>query len=126
MVATLDTLSPTYVGADRISLEVDTSSEPLQPFKPITINIDYTDGGEAGIHVPIETIVQPGGDKGGDAYGYHYKVHRRTPPDTITFTVPSAGLYLVVVREIHHNRWQGRLEINVEGDQFGEDIERTR
>jgi len=126
MPATLDILSPTYVKADRITLTVDEGSEPLQPFKPITINIDYGDADPSGIACPIETILQPGGSKGGAAYGYRYKVHRRTPPDSWTFTVPSAGTYLVLVREIHHNRWQGRLVITVEGDAFGDDIVRER
>jgi hypothetical protein len=44
----------------------------------------------------------------------------------LTFTVPGAGQYLVTLRERFHNRWQGRLTITVEGDGYGETIERSR
>lgn len=122
MVATLDILSPVFVGEDRITLTVNENSKPLLSFKIITINVNYDLAGEEGISLPLEFILQPGFGGGGEANGYQQKIFRRTAPETISFTVPSAGQYLLLLREIHHNRWQGRLIMTVEGDQAGLEI----
>lgn len=126
MPATLDMLSPTYVQADRFVLTLHEASDPPLAFRPITINVDYSAADPGGINFPLELLVQPGGEQGGSARGYVRRVYRRHAPTTVTFTAPGAGLYFVLLREIHHNRWQGRLVLEVGGDAFGETIVRTR
>ena len=96
MPATLDMLSPTYIGADRFTLSLDEASDPPVAFRPITLHVDYGEAYPAGINFPLELIIQPGGRHGGKARGYTRRVYRRHAPDTITFTAPGAGLYLVL------------------------------
>jgi hypothetical protein len=43
----------------------------------------------------------------------------------ISFRPRGAGRYLVLLREQSHNRWQGRLEVEVTGEQF-DDVEVLR
>lgn len=116
MTSVIDTISPLYIGDQKISIEVDSSCKPLMAFKRIIINIDYSDALPEGVILPLELIVQPGFGGGGEANGYKRKVFRRTAPESYTFTVPSSGDYLVVVREIFHNQWRGSQIITVGGD----------
>jgi len=118
MTALYDILSPDYVGEDRITVSVDEASRPLMAYKPVTLNLDYADTGDEGAVVPIELIVQPKSGAGGTEGGYVNKVFRSTPPTTFTFAPQGAGDYLIVIREVAHNRWQGRLIITVGGDKF--------
>jgi hypothetical protein len=122
----IDRISPSFVGEDKISLEVDEASLPLQVFKPLTVNISYTNVGTAGISLPLELTIQPGFGSGGEANGFFQKIFRRDAPISFSYRPPAAGVYLLLLKEIHHNRWQGRLKIEVAGDKFTEAIERSR
>jgi len=122
MTNRLDIISPVGAGQDAISLTIDEDSEPLQAFKILQINIDYTDVDDRGVVVPLELIVQPGFGGGGVANGYTRKIYRRTAPNSFLFRPPAAGSYLILLREIHHNRLQGRLVIDVAGDKYAEPI----
>jgi hypothetical protein len=126
MPATIDILSPVYVGNDKIRLSVAPDSGTLLPWVPITLDVVYTDADPSGIELPLVFTVQPGDAVGGEARGYQRKTYSRNAPDTLTFRVPAAGTYLVTLKERFHNRWQGRLVITVAGDPFGEDIVRER
>ncbi|MEA3225149.1 MAG: hypothetical protein U9Q07_04300 [Planctomycetota bacterium] len=126
MVNKIDTIAPVTIGRDAISLTVDIDSEPLQTFKVLQINIDYSDAGDPGISVPLELIIQPGFGSGGTANGYKRTVYRRTAPTQFLYRPPAAGQYLILLREIHHNRLQGRLLIDVAGDKHAEPIIRER
>jgi hypothetical protein len=126
VTATIDTLSPTFAGEDRIGLALAPDSEPLLPWIPVTVDVTYEDADPEGIALPLVFTVQPMGEKGGAAQGYKRDTLRITAPTALTFTVPAAGQYLVTLKEWMHNRWQGRLVITVEGDSFGDDIVRER
>ena len=125
MPATLDMLSPKNVQASKISLALLPNSEPLLPYVPITVTVNYDDGDPEGVSLPLVFVVQPGG-KGGVAGGYKRTVYSRIKPTALTFTVPGAGSYLVSLSELFHNRWQGRLVLDVQGDGYGETIVRSR
>jgi hypothetical protein len=119
-------LSPAHVGSDKISLALAPDSEPLLPWVPIIVNVSYASVPSAGVSLPMVFTIQPGDDIGGEARGYQRTTYRKHVPDSLTFRVPAAGLYLVTLKELFHNRWQGRLVITVEGDPFGETIVRER
>ena len=126
MPSRMDIIAPVTIGEDKITLSIEESSEPLQAFKVLQINFDYTDAGVAGIAVPLELIVQPGFGGGGVANGYQRKLYTRTAPTMFLYRPPAAGQYLILLREMHHNRWQGRLLIDVAGEKYAEPIVRTR
>lgn len=125
MPATIDILSPTYVPADKIRLSLLEGIEPLLPYVPITVLVNYTGADPQGISLPLVFTVQPGGT-GGVTGGYRRVVYSRFSPSALTFTVPRSGTYLVTLAELFHNRWQGRLTIEVAGDGYGETIVRSR
>jgi hypothetical protein len=37
-------------------------------------------------------------------------------PSSVLLTPRSGGRHFILIRELHHNRWQGRLFIDVAGD----------
>lgn len=115
----LDRISPTYIGEDKITLAVDQTSLPLSTATAITITFDYTQTGTTGVVLPLVLQVQP---MFGDGTGYIRKVFNRTVPNRYTFRLTSAGQWLVVLKEYSHNQWQGRLIINVGGEQFSQII----
>jgi hypothetical protein len=119
MTATLDSLSPYYIGADKIAVSLDQSSI-LRTFQPITLNFDYSQTGINGIILPIEVVVQPAFYPGGPAAGFKSKLFKKSRPESFTFTPPSAGQYLVLIRELFHNKWQGRIVLNISGDNISD------
>jgi hypothetical protein len=125
MPATVDILAPTHVGESRLDIALLPGQEPLRPNVPITVSVGYDRALPQGVQLPLVFIVQPGG-AGGAAGGYREMYYRVVAPTTLTFTVPGPGAYLVSLTEVFHNRWQGRLVVNVEGDGYGETIVRSR
>ncbi len=126
MTALIDIISPTFLGESCIKVSVDPSCEPLMAFRPVMVDFDYAGAAPEGIALPLELIVQPALSAAADAGGYHRKVFNRHPPTSYTFAVPSAGDYLVLIREVAHNQWQGRLVITVGGDRLSTGITRER
>ena len=117
---TLDRVSPAFVGEDRISIEIDEGSflaGNLFVLRPITLQFDYSDADPDGVILPIEIVIQP---KFGDGTGYIRQVFSRVVPKNFTFKATGAGAYLILIRELFHNQWQGRKVIQVEGDPFSD------
>lgn len=106
----IDDISPGYVGEDKIALSIDRRSKVLAG-KPIMLLIDYSNA-EDGVVPPLEVVVQPAF---GDGDGYQRTVYQRAPTRHV-FTPKHAGEYLLHVRELKHNKWQGRLLIGVSGE----------
>jgi hypothetical protein len=110
----IDTISPVYIGEDKFTLTVAEASKPLLSYKPISINIDYSETDTTGVVLPIVIVVQPAF---GDGTGYIRKTFSRSAPSSFSFFASAgAGDYLIVVKEYGHNQWQGRLVITVGGD----------
>lgn len=109
----IDQLSPATIGEDKIALSLDASTNPATALRAVQVNVDYSAAGEAGIALPLDLIVQ-----GPTEDGYIERTFRRFKPSTISFVPLAAGEHLVLLREQAHNRWVGRLRINVVGDPF--------
>lgn len=116
MPALIDTVSPNYLGEARIGVSVNSACEPLMTFKRVIMDFEYGDASPEGVVLPLELIVQPAFGGGGVANGYRRVVYRKTAPESASFTVPSAGDYLILLREMAHNQWHGKLVITVGGD----------
>lgn len=113
----LDLISPNYVGEDRIAITVDPVSKPLTVGRIITLNFDYSATKPVGVVKPLKLILQPAF---GDGAGYQEVVFDRFVPSSYAFQVNGAGQYLAVIREVGHNLWQGRIVLDVAGDQYQE------
>jgi hypothetical protein len=113
----IDSISPIYVGSDKIVVTLDENSSRLA-FSPVTVNFDYSAALPADIVLPLEVVVQPAFSPGGDGGGFRSKTFRKNRPTSYTFNPPAAGTYLIVIRELFHNQWQGRFEVVIAGDEF--------
>ena len=112
----IDLVSPINVGIDKFVLSIDEASLPLYSYKLVTINIDYSAAEPEGIKLPIIIVVQPAF---GDGTGYIRRVFSRAAPSSFSFYASvGAGNYLIVVKELGHNQWQGRLVVSVAGDDY--------
>lgn len=105
---TIDEISPAYVGDDRISLTLDPSSTP-RSLVPIQVNVSYAAAEPEGIELPLELLIS--GDN-----THVRSVFRQAAPTSVVFVPEGAGPHLVLLRELAHNRYVGRLVIDVAGD----------
>lgn len=113
MNETLDAISPDTIGEDKIGIAVDASSLPLLVNRAITLHFDYSATFPEGVVRPLKLQVQPAF---GDGTGYFEVEFHRNVPRSYAFTLRSAGKWLVLLREIGHNSWQGRAVLDVGGD----------
>lgn len=122
MAELIDIISPLTVGSDQIVITVDPVSEPLLVGNAITLNFDYSAVAPGGVVLPLIFKVQPLFGRG---VGYSEQVFRRHRLNSYSFTVPGAGRYLALLRECYHNHWQGRILLDVGGEEFSQ-IQSTR
>lgn len=118
MSETQDRVSPAFVGEDRIGITIDQDSllaGVLVTNRAITARFDYGATAPEGVTFPIIVELQPGF---GDGDSYRRVVFERFVPETFAFKVTDAGKYFILIHERFHNRWQGRIDIEVEGDPF--------
>jgi hypothetical protein len=131
-VPTLDELAPRLVREKRLDLLVwhappisYPQPDPLPPdyvpyvpppdvpptaFRPTTIQVSYARCKPDGVMLPLIFEVQ-----GPSASSYQRRDFTRCPPVYIVFTPREKGRHLVILREAHHHRWWGSLEIQVSG-----------
>ncbi len=109
----IDQLSPAYIGEDKITLELDPSTSSPRVFQSVQVNVDYSPADPSGVVLPLELIVQ-----GPTKASFIEKVFRKFAPENISFKPIAAGEHLILLREVAHNRWVGRLRIQVSGDSF--------
>lgn len=120
MSETQDRVSPGFVGEDKIAVTIDECSflaGNLVTHRNITARFDYSASAPEGVQLPIIVELQPGF---GDGDSYKRVVFTRFVPETFSFRVTGSGKYFIIVKERFHNKWQGRLEIDVEGDPFSD------
>lgn len=120
MSETQDRVSPAFVGEDKIKIIIDEDSfraGQLVANHTITARFDYSDADPEGVELPITVELQPGF---GDGTAYRRVVFSRFVPTTFAFKVTGAGKYFILIRERFHNNWQGRIDIEVEGDPFND------
>ncbi len=114
---TIDLISPRTIGEDKIGITVDPISLPLLVGVPVTLNFDYSRTVPSGVVLPLILVVQPGFGRGA---GYFTKVFRKKRPGSFAFSLPGAGQWLAVLRECGHNYWQGRIVLDMAGEQFSQ------
>lgn len=111
-LANLDDISPTYLGEDRIVLTLAPGQAPLAG-RPLTLLADYAACEPYGISLPLELIVQ-----GTAPEAYQRRVIAKSAPEALVVTPREGGPHSVVLREMGHNRWWGRISVSVGGDRF--------
>ena len=107
----IDELSPDYVGSKRIKL---TNADPLttpRSFRAVVIDVDYSDADEIGeVELPIELIVGAPTDE-----NFIRQIFYDLVPSQVAFTPKEGGSFLIMVREVFHNKIFGTLRVEVEG-----------
>lgn len=111
-LANLDQISPRYLGEDRIVLALAEDQDPVAG-RAVLITVDYAAADPSGVELPLEMIVQATA-----AESYQRRVFTRLVPDTLAFVPREGGPHSVVLREVGHNRWWGRLRVAVRGDRM--------
>lgn len=109
MSAQLDEISPLYLGEDRIDLAVAVGSE-LRAYRSVVLTVDYERAEPEGVMLPLEMIVQ-----GPSQGSYQRRVFSRLAPGALAFMAREGGSHLIILREVAHNRWFGRLVVSLTG-----------
>jgi hypothetical protein len=118
-VSTLEELAPMYVGAEALALSVDPNAT-LQAFTAIDISVDYSGADPLGVRLPLELLITSPSPT-----NFRRRQFLRSAPDVISFTPQEGGRFLVVLREVGHNRLLGKLSLVVEGDRAQPPFEDT-
>lgn len=112
----LDILSPLTIGEDKIKVTLSELSNPAFVEKPITVDFDYSAAdAEGGLRFPLKVQVIPAF---GDGTGFQEEIFRNIRPSSFSFRAVGAGEHLILIKESAHNQWQGRLLIDVRGEEF--------
>lgn len=102
-------------GEDKIGVQLEGRARVGQA---VVLLLDYSDA-PGGVLTPlVATVVPPDAE---------LEVRRevfRTAPACLTFVPRQAGRHLVTIRESAHNRWQGRIVVDVAGDQLAQPLPR--
>lgn len=118
MTARIDAINPPFVGEQRITLELSNPEAQLLAFVPFQINVDYSLANPEGVEFPLELVF-----RGPRAGQYSRRLFERSTPSGLVLTPTSGGTHFILFRELFHNRWQGQLFVDVEGEdlQISED-----
>lgn len=111
-LANLDQISPRYIGEDRIVMALAVGQEPMAG-RPVSLTVDCAKAAPAGVELPLELIIQATAPE-----SYQRRVFRRVTPSGLTFVPREGGPHSVVLREFGHNRWWGRLRVDVAGERL--------
>lgn len=111
----IDDLSPTFVGEEALELALSAETPNPAAFGAVTLDVDYSGAGEAGTALPLELIVAAP-----TRAGYVHRYFRHQRPPSLTFFPVEGGEHLVLLREVGHNRYHGKLLVDVAGDEIQE------
>lgn len=111
MSARIDEINPPMVGEQRITLKLAVGARQLLAHVPFQVEVNYERTMPEGVTLPLELVVQ--GPKVGQFYR---RLFTRSKPSTLLVTPRSGGRHLILFRELFHNRWQGQLFVDVEGE----------
>ena len=107
----LDDVCPSYVGDQRISLELAAWAGAPRAFAPVVISVDFTKATPGGVVMPLVfTVASP------SSTAFIRRFVRRVLPSALSFTPREGGRHLVRLGELAHNHWWGSLLVIVEGD----------
>ena len=107
----IDQISPPYVGADMIALKLSKPDIAPLAWQPIQVEVDYTATKPTGVVLPMELVLQ-----GPDPEDHKRRLITRAAPESFVLVPEVKGPHFILFRELGHNRWQGRLLIEVEGE----------
>ena len=110
MSARLDLISPATVGEDRIVVTLTDADRRPTANISFAVELDYSACLPSGASPPIEVVFQ-----GPDTSIRERRIFR-VLPSTVVLTPRAGGPHLILVKELHHNEWQGRLVVDVVGD----------
>jgi len=114
MSTSLDEICPRCIGEDRLVLQLQTMGV-VRAFTQTAISVDYSATAPEGVVLPLELLIQ-----GPSPQSYARRVFMRSRPTTLIFTPREGGSHLITLREFAHNKWWGRLVVDVEGQQLQE------
>lgn len=110
-MALIDEISPTYIGEDRIALTLSDPNVSVLAFVPFQVDVNYDAAEPEGLVLPLELVFQSPSGK-----VIKRTVFARTPPSSLLLVPRERGQHFLLLREMFHNRWQGRLVIDVQGE----------
>ncbi len=119
MTTRIDEISPLFIKTKRLVLKLNDPLTPVRAFNTVVIDVDYSAADEiGGIQMPIELMVGGPSDTSfvrevfGDEPG---GISQRDPPTSVAFTPKEGGSFLVMIREVGHNKLFGTLRVDVQG-----------
>lgn len=110
-MAIIESISPTYIGEDRVSLSLSDPAATILAFVPFQVDVSYAGADPEGIVLPLELVFQAPSGK-----VIQRTVFSRSAPSSLLLVPRSRGQHFVLLREMFHNRWQGRLLVDVQGE----------
>jgi hypothetical protein len=114
-MAIIDEISPPYVGEDKLVLSLAEPQVALLAFVPFQVNVDYSKANPLGIKLPLELVFQ-----GPNSRKPERRLFERARPDSLLLVPKTRGQHFILLRELFHNRWQGRLLVDVQGDDLND------
>jgi len=106
----IDELSPATIGEDLFTLSLSPLNPNPRAGQGVQIDVDYAKCAPSGVVLPLEILIQAP-----SASGFVRRIYRRAAPASIVFVPREGGLHGVLLREVGHNRWLGKLRVIVAG-----------
>lgn len=113
----IEEISPATIGEDLIALSLDPSNLAPRALQPVIIDVDYSACAPDGVILPLELIIQTP-----TAANNQRRLYVRNAPSAVSFIPKEGGIHGVVLREVGHNRWLGKLRVTVAGDPLNPQI----
>lgn len=110
-MALIDEISPPYVGEDKLVLSLADPAIALLAFVSFQVDIDYSGALPSGVKLPLELVFQ-----GPNTGQLQRQLFTLSAPSSLLLVPRSRGQHFILLRELYHNRWQGRLLVDVQGD----------
>ena len=117
-MASVDEISPPYVGEDKLVLALADPQASILANVPFQVDVDYSAAEPNGLELPMVLILQA--PDGSETVNRKFS---RSFPSSLLLKATMRGQHFILLRELYHNRWQGRLIVDVEGEdlQTGEE-----
>lgn len=104
-------LSPSTYGEDRFDLTLSSETPNPIALSPVIVLVSYERADPEGVVLPLElTITGPSGRA-----TFQRRFFRRLKPIEISFRPIEGGSTLIRVAELFHNRWFGKLVLDIAG-----------
>lgn len=109
-MATQDEICPGDIGDSLLRLTLADSAAPRRPQEPIELLVDYARADAlGGVVLPLECIIS------GPSGHLERRIFTVAAPVSLMLTPTESGTYVVLLREMAHNKWVGTLRVVVDG-----------